>query len=72
MSDFAHNHIFLLNSTMKFFFKTDTICVFGTGCLKKVLDNQARFRAIGGFDTMVVRFWYFAQRNVTSCISVCD
>ena len=38
---------------MKFFLKTDIICVnqFGTGCLKNVLDNQARFRAIGGFDT---------------------
>ena len=68
MSDFAHKHIFLLNSTMKFFLKTDIICVnqFGTGCLKKVLDNQARFRAIGGFDTMLVRFWYFARRNVPS------
>ena len=51
MSDFTHKHIFLLNSTMKFFLKTDIICVnqFGTSCLKKVLDNQARFRAIGGF-----------------------
>ena len=48
--------------------KTDIICVnqFGIGCLKKVLDYQARFRAIGGFDTMVVCFWYFARRNATS------
>ena len=48
MSDVAHKHIFLLNSTMKSFLKTDIICVnhFETGCLKKVLDNRARFRAI--------------------------
>ena len=30
------------------FSKTDIICVkqFATGCLKKVLDNRARFRAV--------------------------
>ena len=34
---------------------------------KKVLDNQARFRAIRGFVMYgSAFFWYFARRNVTS------
>ena len=34
---------------------------FGTGCLKKVLDNRARFRAIKVLICMVVRFLVFCE-----------
>ena len=77
MTDFAHKHIFLLNSTMKCF-----ICMnqFGTGCLKKkVLGDHARFRAIRGFDMYGSAFKFGICRDLTQrcgantrCISMCD
>ena len=52
---------------------------FGTDCLKKVLDNQARFRAIGGFVMYGSAFFGILRdvvRNVgganTRCISGSD
>ena len=61
MSDFAHKQIFLLNSTMNVFLKTDIICVNQFGI---------SFHAVSGFDLYGSGFLLFSAN--TRYISMCN
>ena len=68
MSDFAQKH-FSSKFHDEYFLKTDIICMnhFGTGCLKKKSWTTVLiFVLFEDLTCMVVRFWYFPRRNVTS------
>ena len=67
---FAHKHIFLLNSTMIFFLKTDIYNLRESFCNwlleKRSLTTLLVFVLFKVLLCMVVRFWNFPRHNVTS------